>query len=469
MCFRSGMSNGPRHPSHSLAASVPLALALTAGTAAAVLEPPPAAAAEVVALSRTERALAAHVDAHLPAAEALLERAVNVNSGTLNFDGVRKVGEIFDHELAALGLETRWIEGAAFGRAGHLFARHAPRKHRGARPLRVLLIGHLDTVFEADSPFQRFERLPGNRAKGPGVIDMKGGDVIIVQALAALRAVGALDRIDVTVAMMGDEEAGGGPGTRDDLEKAAEGMDVVLGFEDGDGDPTRAMVARRGYSGWTLTVGGHAAHSSQIFQPEVGAGAVFEASRILAGFYDALSAEKNLSFSPGLILGGGDVQVAEGNAAGSASGKSNIVAREVTAFGDLRAISREQFAHAKETMQGVTERHLPGTTAELVFRDGNPPMAPAPGNYELLAMLDQVARDLGLPPVTAVDPRNAGAADIAFVADKIPRALDALGLKGSGGHTVDETADLDTLPTQTKKAALLLYRLAQKPPGTSGR
>jgi glutamate carboxypeptidase len=436
------------------------ALAIVAAAVAAAGAAPPGGAAAPPArgrLSRPERAIVAHVDAHVGEARALLERVVDINSGTQNFAGVRAVGDVFAQQLQELGFTTRWADGAAWGRAGHLVA---ARPGRGPH---VLLIGHLDTVFEPDSPFQRYQPLAGDRAHGPGVIDMKGGNVIIVHALAALRAAGLLDGLRVTVFLTGDEEDSGSPLqlARQDLLAAARGVDVALGFEDGDGLPEHAVVARRGSVDWRLTTTGTPAHSSQVFQPEVGAGAAYEAARILHGFYQELASEPNLTFNPGLLVGGTTAELAPNLISGSASGKTNVVAGKVLATGDLRAISPEQLAAAQQRMQAIAARHLPGTSAELVFGEGYPPMAPTAGNLELLALYDQVSRDLGFGPVTAVDPRNAGAADVSFVAATVPRVLDALGLKGTDGHTVDETADLATLPTQTKRAALLLHRIAQ--------
>ncbi|HEY7513136.1 MAG TPA: M20/M25/M40 family metallo-hydrolase, partial [Vicinamibacteria bacterium] len=157
-------------------------------------------------LSEVESRIVAHIDAHAEEAVRLLERLVNINSGTMNHEGVRRVGEAIRPRLAAAGFETTWIDmPEQVDRAGHLFA-----FRRGERGRRVLLIGHLDTVFEADSPFQTFER-EGERARGPGTEDMKGGDVVIVHALEALQAVGALDGTTVTVAFTGDEEDPGSP------------------------------------------------------------------------------------------------------------------------------------------------------------------------------------------------------------------------------------------------------------------
>ena len=409
-------------------------------------------------LTSKEQALVAYVDAHDAEALALLERAVNINSGTQNFAGVRAVGKLFSTEFEALGFATRWIDGAQFGRAGHLVAERArPGK-------RFLLIGHLDTVFEPDSPFQKLERLDERRARGPGAIDMKGGDVIIVQALKALKASGALDRMNVTVVMTGDEEASGDPqdAARAALVAAATGVDVAIGFEDGAGDPKTAVIGRRGTTAWTLTVTGKPAHSSQIFRPDIGYGAIFEAARILEAFRVALAGEPHLTFNPALMVGGTKVELDVTQARGSAFGKDNVIPERAIISGDLRALSKEQFASARKRMEEIAaSSSLAQTTATIAFDEGYPPLAPTDGNRKLLALYDQASRDVGAGPVAAVDPDRAGAADVSFVAGEVPMILDGIGMMGDGGHTVNETADLSVLPSQTKRAALLLYRLSR--------
>jgi glutamate carboxypeptidase len=414
-----------------------------------------AGAAHPDGLSDTERQLGEAIDSRQPEAMALLEQAVEINSGTMNLPGVRKVGDLYGRSLAALGFETRWLDGGDFGRAGHLVARY------GDAGVHLLLIGHLDTVFEPDSPFQDFERQDANRATGPGIIDMKGGNVVMIEALAALKAVGALDDLQVTVVLTGDEESAGTPlsEARRALQAAADAADVALGFEDGDGNPETAVIARRGAIGWNLVVSGTPAHSSQIFTEEIGDGAAFELARILDGFRRALGDERYLTFNPGLVLAGTrvdhDVELTEGGA----FGKDNVVARRGVASGDLRTLTPDQLASAKSRMRDIVSRHLPGTSAKIEFTEGYPPLAPTDGNRRLLSMYDQASRDLGLGGVRAVDPRDAGAADISFTAGRVDMALDGLGLMGTGGHTVEETADLATLPSQTRRAALLMYRL----------
>ena len=416
-------------------------------------------------LSNEERALVQHVDAENARSIALLQRIVDINSGTMNFAGVRRVADVLRVELDSLGFTTRWIDGASFHRAGHLVAEHG-----GPGP-KLLLIGHLDTVFEPSSPFQRFERLDDSTARGPGVIDMKGGDVVIISALRALRAVGLLARLNVTVVFHGDEEDAGTPlsEARRALIDAAHGATSAIGFEDGSGDPRLAVISRRGDESWTLRTTGTPAHSSQIFQKEVGAGAVYEATRVLSEFYRQLSGERYLTFNPGLALGGTAVRVDSTGVAGAAEGKANVVAEHMTVVGDLRTISPEQLARAKRMMQAIVATHLPNTNAELTFDAGYPPMAPTAGNRRLLTLYDRVSRDLGLWPVTAVDPSKAGAADVSFVADLVPMKIDGVGLSGHDDHTTKETADLRMLPVQTKRAALLLYRLSIKTPEASDR
>jgi glutamate carboxypeptidase len=406
----------------------------------------------------TERRLVEEVDARAGEAIALLERIVNVNSGTMNLDGVREVGRILRADFDALGFETEWVDGTPFQRAGHLMARH---RGDGGGP-HLLLIGHLDTVFEPGSPFQRFVR-DGDRARGPGVVDMKGGDVVILHALEALKSAGVLDPMTITVVMTGDEERSGDPlaEARAALLEAAEEADIALAFENGDSNPATAVVARRGSTGWRLDVTGTPAHSSQLWQPEVGSGALYEASRILTDFHRALAGEPNLTFNPGVMVGGTDVTYDPLQASGTAFGKSNVVAEHATVTGDLRAISQYQLERTRSRMAFIAAPNLPGTSAELTFDDGYPPLSPSSGNYRLLAAFDEVSRDLGFGPVTAVDPRNAGAADVSFTEGLVEMAIDGLGPGGGNDHTVDEWIDLPTLAVQAKRAAVLMYRLAR--------
>lgn len=407
------------------------------------------------ALTPEERALTTFIDANNEAALTLLERVVNINSGTMNFAGVQDVGKVFRAEYDALGFTTEWVDGAPFGRAGHLVA-----EHPGQGP-RILLIGHLDTVFEPDSPFQMYERVSPAAARGPGITDMKGGNVIMLQALKALQSTGQLASMNVVVVLTGDEESAGRPLTqsRAALVKAAQGADVAIGFEDGDGNPATAVIARRGTTNWELRVTGKPAHSSQIFNAENGYGAVFETARILNAFREKLAGQPHLTFNPGVILGGTAVEFDRPASRGTGFGKSNVIAEHTVVYGDLRALSPQQFADAKKAMQDIVAASLLRTSATITFDDGYPAMAPAPGNERLLTLYSKASVDVGAGEVIAVNPDLAGAADVSFIAGHVPMILDGVGLMGAGGHTVNETADLRTLPAMTRRMAVLLSRL----------
>ena len=398
------------------------------------------------------KTLVEFTQAHEERAVSLLEDIVNVNSGTMNFAGVRKVADMLRPHFDALGFKTTWVDGAAFGRAGHLVA-----ERQGSGP-HVLLIAHLDTVFEPNHPFQRFERVDKHIARGPGTSDMKGGVVVGLTALGALHRAGVLDDLHITFVMHGDEEDSGAPIelARATIIEAAKAADIAIGLENADDSPATAVTSRRSSGRWQLTATGKSAHSSQIFTENVGAGAIYELSRILNAFYEELHGEQYLTFNPGLIIGSTQVEYTPEPLGASASGKDNIIAPRAIASGDLRAITPQQIEQTKTRMRKIVAAHLPQTHAEITFDDGYPPMAPSDGNRKLLSMYDAVSRELGFGPVTAVDPRQAGAADVSFAADHVEMAIDGLGLLGGDAHTPDEFADLRTFQIQAQRLAVLL-------------
>jgi glutamate carboxypeptidase len=426
------------------AACACILLSWTASSAAAQASAPP--------LSKVEQKIRDYIRSHEADQVAFLEKAVNISSGTFNLAGVRAVGRLFEPEFSSLGFQANWIVlPDAVGRAGHLFAE---RKGGGGR--RLLLIGHLDTVFEGDS--ERFVRLD-TLAAGAGSADMKGGDVVILYALKALQSVGALDGTSIVVALMGDEEDAGPLHlvSRKPLIDVAKRSDVALAFEE---DAGKGTVARRGMSGWQLVVSGRQAHSSGIFSPGSSYGAIYEAARILNAFREKLSNEQYLTFNPAVIVGGTDVTYDSARISGTAAGKDNIIAPRVFARGDLRFITQDQLLKAREAMRAIVADHLPGTMATITFEDGNPAMPPTKGNLALLAIEDSVSRALGQGAVEALDPGRRGGGDISYVSDYLD-ALDGLGVKGMRSHTPDERVDLRSIVPATERAAILIYRLTR--------
>jgi glutamate carboxypeptidase len=290
---------------------------------------------------------------------------------------------------------------------------------------------------------------------------MKGGDVVIVDALKALQQAGLLDDMTVTVAMIGDEERPGGEISivRGDLIAAAERSDVALGFE-GCVGINNVTVARRGSSNWMLTTTGKAGHSGQIFSDTYGSGAIFEAARILNAFRQEVLGPEYLTFNPGIILGGTNVNYDRATASGDVYGKTNVIPSAVTVHGGLRFIAEEQKEQARERMREIVAQNLPHTTAEISFNDGYPAMSPEPANDSLMVIYDEISRALGYGPIEPLDPGARGAADISFVADGM-EALSGLGPHGRGAHSEDDQLFLTSLPIATARAAILMYRLTR--------
>ena len=415
-----------------------------------------AAASE--SLSADEQRMADWIDANTDGAIALLKETVDIPSGSMNFDGVRAVGRVMQRELDAIGLDTEWIEmPAEVNRAGHLFAR------KDGRGKKFVLIGHLDTVFESDDGIKPFSR-DGDIATGHGIYDMKTGNVIIVYALRALQQIGALDDIPLVVAYTGDEEKSGRPLSisRKHLIEAGQWADIALGFEEAMyfDDTDWATIARRSSSRWTVTVSGKQSHSSNIFNDETGAGAIFEAARILNAFYDEVRGEEYLTFNAGNIQGGTEVSYDSSTSRGTAFGKTNVVPRTVIVNGGIRTISEEQLQRARAAMTAIVAANHPHTNATIEFREGYPPMAPTDGNIALQQALSEINVALGRKPMPALDPGRRGAADISFVAPYTD-ALAGLGGIGGGGHTPDEFLELSSLPLAIKRAVILIYRLSR--------
>ncbi|WP_430425668.1 M20/M25/M40 family metallo-hydrolase [Phenylobacterium sp.] len=389
----------------------------------------------------------------------LLETLVLVNSGTMNLAGVEQVGRMLTPEFEQLGFTVRWVPMAKVGRAGHLIATH---KGNG-KGKRMLLIGHLDTVFEPDSPFQGWKRT-GDIVEGPGVGDMKGGDVVIVAALRAMHAAGTLKTADITVVLTGDEEKPGEPlaDARADLIAAAKVSDVALDFEglSQSGGQDIGSIARRSSTSWTITATAKSGHSSGVCKPSAGCGAIYELARIVDAFRVELP-EPNLTYNVGLIVGGTSAELNAGDTGGGATGKPNVIAAQAIARGDIRTLSPEQEERVRAKMQAIVGRHLDKAQAELEFSDdGYPPMAPTEGNKALLSKLNEVNATLGLPQMPAGDPANRGAGDISFVA--FIDGLVGMGMAGEGSHAPGETADLKSLDRQAKRAALLMTRLSKE-------
>lgn len=404
--------------------------------------------------------IAASVERQQPALVALLERLVNRNSGTMNHAGVTEIGRMLRPEFEALGFAVNWKPMAAAGRAGHLIAEHRGRP--GGK--RILLIGHLDTVFEADQPFQTFVR-QGDWASGPGAADDKGGIIVMLGALRAMHDAGTLRDANIVVVLTGDEEAMGEPAALARADLIAEGRraDVALDFEGliVERGIDMGSVARRSSNSWKITASGNGGHSSGIFSAEAGDGAIFELARIVQAFRTELP-EPDLTFNVGLIAGGAQAALNADESGVTAGGKTNIIPSVAVATGDFRTLTPEQTERVRARMVAIVARHAPGTNAQITFGESYPPMAPTPGNRALLAQLNRVNALLGLPEMPELPPIKRGAGDISFVAADVD-GLAGLGPASTGDHSPAERVDLTSIPRQAKRAALLMSMLSREP------
>jgi glutamate carboxypeptidase len=419
----------------------------------------------------TETAIVHAVDASNPADIALLEKIVDINSGTMNLAGVVQVKDVIEPQLAALGFTTRWNDlSHVDGRAGDLVAEHPCPLGKGKCGKRALLIGHMDTVFEPASTFQSYSIVPGTNgrvATGPGTADMKGGLVVMLSALRAMKASGALDKAEITIVLSGDEERHGTPVSvsRKDMIDAAKHSDLALEFENatregGLNGKDAVRIGRRSAGSWRLETTGKAGHSSGIFNESAGYGAIYELTRILDQFRRELP-EPGLTYNVGLILGGATVEQNANKTGGDATGKTNIIPPVGLALGDLRCLNDEQIARVQKKMEAIVRDHLPRTSARIEFEDSYPAMGVTPGSQALLAQLQLINTTLGLPPENVTDPINGGAGDIAFVAPYIP-GLVGTGAMGAGAHAEGETVYLDSIAPQAKRMAILMYRLSRQ-------
>lgn len=407
-------------------------------------------------LTKDEQKLLELIDKNYQETLALLEEVININSGSLNKEGVREVGRIFEREFQKIGFQTEWIElPAEVNRSGHFVA-----TRKGTKGKKLFLIGHLDTVFEKDMPFTPFTYLNDSTATGQGANDMKGGDVLVLASLKALHVLGLLEDRTITVYFNGDEESSGNAElSRKDFIERAKQHDIALGYETAQGFST-VTVARRGAGGWTLKTSGRQSHSSGVFGQNAGYGAIYEAARILNEFREALAGEKYLTFNPGQFIGGSDVSMDQISGSGTALGKTNIVAREAIVTGDLRFLGEAQKEAARAKMREIVAKNLHQTDAEITFYDYIPSMEPTEGNYSLAEFLSQVSLDLGYGPVKPGDPGSRGAGDISFVADYMD-CLDGLGASGTGAHAPGETINMKQFPDLIKRNTILLFRLTR--------
>lgn len=358
----------------------------------------------------------------------LWEKLVNIDSGTYDIEGVNKVASVFEEKLKSLGCETKIYK---FENAGNtLIATLNPDVK--AEP--ILFIGHMDTVFSSQDSKERPFKIEEGKAYGPGVLDMKAGDVIAVFTLEVLKEIGYNKR-PIKIIFSGDEELAHINSTGDEvIYKEAIGAKAALNFETGRVDEG-IVVGRMGTRGYDVSIEGVSAHSGN--NPDLGRSAILEAARKIVELEGLNDIPRGKLVNCGLVNGGVSNNTIPGNCT------IGILTRYVSQeIGD--EINRE-------VEEILNQTFVEGTKTTFVATKGIPSMERTPGVIELYDLVENVAVELGFPKPHPVE--VGGGSDSAFTVSAGIPTVCAMGAKGEFNHTDREYAVVDSMFERIELAA----------------
>ena len=376
-----------------------------------------------------------------------LSRLAELNSGSYNLAGLDRMADEITGLFGALEGRMRRLALEPVSRIGddgeprlqELGSLVRLRKHTAA-PLRVLLVGHLDTVFGIDHPFQSVERISPTRLKGPGVADLKGGLLVMLKALQCLERSPWAGRLGWEIILNPDEELGS-PGSAAHIHAAATRNHMGLVFEPAMADGALA-AARKGSGNFTAVVHGRAAHAGR--EHDLGRNALRAAADFLAAIDDLNARRAGLTVNPGFMHGGGPVNV--------------VPDRAVVRF-NIRLSDPADEAWVLERLSRIWEEidARDGITLALHGQFARKPKLIDARHQRLFDVLCQCGRALGEPiswrdTGGCCDGNNLSAAGL-------PN-LDTMGVIGGGLHSADEYAELPSLVARARLSALLLLGLA---------
>jgi glutamate carboxypeptidase len=364
---------------------------------------------------------------------AELEALVNIDCGSYAPAGVNRIADAVTASLSELGAEVDRIAHDGEPRLGDLVI----GRLRGEGP-RLLLIGHMDTVFDEGTAAARPFRIEGDRALGPGTSDMKGGLLAGLHALAALRHVAVTP--DVTFVANPDEEIGS-PFSTPHIRRLAGEHDVALVLEcaRANGD---IVSARKGIADLHVTFTGRAAHAG--VEPEKGRSAILAASRTVVALHELNGRWPSVTLNAGVIRGGT---------------RPNVVAAACELQLDLRAATADEFGAATAEAERVIGDHaVDGIGAEVRRMAGHPPMEKSPATARLASLAATIAGELGF---TLRDTATGGASDANTTASAGLPSLDGLGPIGGDDHSADEWLDLSSVVPRTTLLASLITRVGE--------
>ncbi|MFB4160092.1 M20 family metallopeptidase [Geomicrobium sp. JSM 1781026] len=362
-----------------------------------------------------------------------LETLVNIDSGSHDKEGIDRVGNLLQDWFSELGYRTEVFADEQYGDSFLL-------SYPDATP-DVLLLAHMDTVFAKGTVAARPFGISGDRAYGPGVIDMKGSHISMLYALKALLEHGGEQAVKHTQILFTSDEEIGAPSSRNIIERVAEGKKAVLVMEPARKDGS-LVTFRRGGGRFVLNIKGIAAHSG--INPEEGSSAIEALARKTTELHALSDHENGVSVNVGIISGGTTV---------------NTVAEHAHAEIDLRISSAEQGPVLTDQITAICNKEsLDGTKATVTGGIGRPPMERNEQTVQLLALIQQAGEEIGLH-VTEVG--TGGSSDASFTSAMGIPTIDGMGPVGGGAHSSEEYLELPTLPERTHLLAEVLLRLAK--------
>lgn len=364
----------------------------------------------------------------------LLEKLVNIDSGSYVKSGIDQVGEILKQEYEQLGLQVTVHEQEEYGN-------HLTIRAEGAHEPEIIIIAHMDTVFPAGTaanrPFSRDEK----RAYGPGVIDMKASQVAVLYAMKALIESGVDAYQNVQIVLNSDEEIGS-ISSRSLIEEMAKNKKYALIVEPGRADGS-IVSARKGGGTYKLLVKGKGAHSG--VEPEKGVSAIEELAHKVIRLHALTDYASGLTVNVGQIEGGTS---------------SNTVAPFATAVVDVRVVTAEQAEQVDRAIRDIcSTADVEGTSIELQGKINRPPMEKNAKTDALVKLLQEVGQSLGQ---VIKDTKTGGGSDGNFTSALGVATIDGIGPIGGGAHSDREYLEIDSLTDRTLLLAETLKRLSRQ-------
>ncbi len=365
----------------------------------------------------------------------MLEKLVNQDSGTSYVEGVNKIAEELKSIFSDLDYQVEEETSENYGK--NLIVRSNDQE----KPKKILIIGHMDTVFPEGTVKERPFYREGDYVYGPGANDMKSGLTAVYWALKAINQQGLENQLpSITILLNGDEEVGS-PTSRQLIENEAQNADYALVLEPGRSNG-EVVTARKGVGRYTLTCKGKAVHSG--VEPEKGISAVIELSDALLEIHQLNDYQKGTTYNAGTVQGGTAV---------------NVVPEEASAEIDLRIETMEEAVKAEANLEGIaSESYLAGAKRILEGEINRPPMQKTEDIEALYKEAQQVAAELGFElPET----KTGGGSDASFTAAMGVPTLDGLGPIGGGSHGLNEYSKVSSYIPRITLLAGLILRLAQ--------